>query len=695
MKRLFFSLLAISLTVLTGCPGPEPVEEYDSMQGIVINEISPSPGIGKEGWIEIYNRSNNLIHLKGMQVRLTSDTVMDELVATLSEGEIAAGGYFVISTEDINFTAPMLRATFEEVGIADAEGVLLNSFSLQFDLYGSTRLKDGESYARIPDVTGSWDVTGTPTRGEANYKITPYALSNLVINEVCPAEGWVEIYNNSGVDQRLEYSYIASSDGTLLYTAPAGLVLKGRERMVAQCTGDVAKFINFTYYNNTGKSVVSFSSNAMIMPKAGGSWSRLPDLTGSFRVTETATKGTANISNTTDLNGLYINEVSLAGWIEISNTTVSTMTAGSLTIKSGSTTLATKSSLSIPAGGKVVFEVNVSANNSFTLCGPDGSTLDTFSKSSVRADGRTATASTSWSRLPDGTGSWFTVLTPSRGEKNYGIEVGNTVALWVRQSSTNTISLDSLCKLGIGNILLHEYAYKNYGAAKVTSLANRAHELGMTLHIWMQCFWWNDNIGWRSPVIDRSGNTPARYDQDMFNDILNRASNYMDTAPIDGIHFDYIRFGGTANKHNFPDDGITGIGAITEFCRQAYVKLKGKKENLILSAALMGETGAQAYYGQDPQQMTQYIDILMPMAYISSYSYSDSKNISVANWFADRAGNKQVWHGISTYNSNTQGLSAEQIYHDCYNIKSSRAKGVALFRDGLGTLPDFNGMFAQ
>ena len=194
MKRLIFPLLVISLTVLTGCPGPDPAEEYDSMQGIVINEISPSPGIGKEGWIEIYNRSNNLIHLKGMQVRLTSDTVMDELVATLSEGEIAAGGYFVISTEDINFTAPMLRATFEEVGIADAEGVLLNSFSLQFDLYGSTRLKDGESYARIPDVTGSWDVTGTPTRGEANYKITPYALSNLVINEVCPAEGWVEIY---------------------------------------------------------------------------------------------------------------------------------------------------------------------------------------------------------------------------------------------------------------------------------------------------------------------------------------------------------------------------------------------------------------------------------------------------------------------------------------------------------------------
>lgn len=694
MKRLLLALLPLCLVVLTGCPGPEP-EKYDSMQGIIINEISPSPGIGKEGWIEIYNRSDNLIHLNGMQIRLTSNTVYDELVATLTEGEIASNSYFVISTEDISFTAPMLRATFEEVGIADAEGVLLNSFSLQYDLYGSTRLNDGESYARIPDVTGSWAVTTTPTRGEANYKITPYNLSNLVVNEVCPAEGWIEIYNNSGVDQRLEYSYIESSDNTRLFTAPAGLVLKGRQRLVVENKTDAAKFSDFTYYSNTDKKVVSFSAGSLATPPAGGSWSRLPDLTGAFRVTETATKGVENVSNTTDLTGLVINEVSLAGWIEVCNPTVSTMTASSLTLKSGGTTLATKSSLTIPAGGKVVFDADVAANNSFTLCGPDGTTLDSFAKSDVRNDGRAATTSTSWSRLPDGTGRWFTVLTPSQGAKNYGIEVGNTIALWVRQSSTNSIDLDSLCRLGIGNILLHEYAFKNYGAAKVTSLANKAHELGMTLHIWMQCFWWNDDIKWRSPVIDRVGDTPARYDQDLFNDILNRGKNYIDSAPIDGIHFDYIRFGGTSYKHDFPDDGITGIGAITEFCRQAYVTLKGKKPTLILSAALMGERNAQQYYGQDPQQMTQYIDILMPMAYISSYNYSASTNVAVANWFADRAGDKQVWHGISTYNSNTQGLSAEEIYRDCYNIKSSRAQGIALFRDGIGTLPDFNGMFAQ
>lgn len=693
MKRFSYLLLALCTLVLTGCPGTDPVK-YDSMQGLIINEISPAPGIGKPGWIEIYNPSDNLIHLNGLQIFLTSNTVSDELVATLHEGEIAAGSYYIIDTEAAGFTSPLLRATFTEVGIADAEGLSLDSFSLQFDLYGATRLEDGESYARIPDLTGTWTVVNTPTPGEANYKIIPYTLSGLVINEVCPAQGWIEIVNNGKADQHLEYSYIKAADGTLLYTAPAGSVLKGGSRLVVESAEDASKFSSFTYYDNTGKKVVDFTSNGLATPPAGGSWCRLPDITGGFRVTETATKDAENISNTTDLTGLVINEVSLSGWIEICNTTVATIKANSLSIKSGSTTLATKTSLSIPASGKVVFETSVSEDGSFTLCAPDGTVLDSFSKSIVRADSRTATNATSWSRLPDGTGKWYTVLTPSRGEKNYGIEVNNTIGLWVRQSSTNSISVDSLCRLGIGHILLHEYAFKNYGAAKVSSICQQAHERGMKVHIWLQCFWWNDDIKWRSPVIDRVGDTPARYDQDLFNDILNRALGYMD-SPIDGIHFDYIRFGGTANKHNFPEDGITGIGAITEFCRQAYTKLKGKNSGIILSAALMGERNAQAYYGQDPQQMTQYIDILMPMAYISSYNYSSSTNVAVANWFADRAGDKQVWHGISTYDSNTHGLSAEEIYRDSYNIKSSRAAGIVLFRDGIGTLPDFNGMFAK
>ena len=217
----------------------------------------------------------------------------------------------------------------------------------------------------------------------------------------------------------------------------------------------------------------------------------------------------------------------------------------------------------------------------------------------------------------------------------------------------------------------------------------------MRVHFWLQCFWWNDETKWRLPVIDRNGSTPARYNQELFDEVIGRAKDYM-SLDIDGIHFDYIRFGGTANKHNWPEDGITGIGAITEFCRQANVALKVKNPKIVLSAALMGEKAAQAYYGQDPEQMTQYIDVIMPMAYISSYNYSSTTNVSVANWFADRCQDgKQCWHGFSTYNSNTQGLSKAELLRDISNIKSSRVEGIALFRYGLGDIPNLTGMFAQ
>ena len=699
MKRLFRSLFLLALlAAFSSCdPNPvDPVEEYDDMQGLIINEVMPSKSIGKEGWIEIYNKSDRTINLKGLSVLLTTNLVVEEKVATLADGVIEPKGRFVISTDKVEFSSPMLRNTLEEVAIADAKGFTLNSFALQYDYHYTVKPEEGESYARIPDITGEWNRTNTPTPGEANYKIVPHKLNNVIINEVCLSGKWVELANTGTADQYMEYAYLEVG-GRKLCVIGAEVMLNHGEKLGLECPdASETDLSSFTLYDNTGGKVVTFSSSGLSKPSDGGSWSRLPDVTGNFKASSKATKGTANESVTDDPAGIVINEVSLAGWVEIANSTLETISTKGLILSAGGKQLYSSGAVTIPAGGRLVATVDVKSNDSFTLATTDGKTLDSFKKSDVRADSRVANDNTSWSRLPDGTGKWFTILTPSRGELNYGIEEGNTIAMWVNQSSTNSVDLEDLCKHGIGNIVLHEYAFKNYGAAKVNSLIQQAHSLGMRFHIWLQCFWWNDNIKWRSPVIDRVGDTPARYDQALFDDIIGRAKDYMDKAPLDGIHFDYIRFGGTAAKHSFPEDGITGTGAITEFCRQANVALKAKNPKVVLSAALMGETNAQSYYGQDPGQMTQYIDVLMPMAYISSYNYSSTANVNVANWFADRCKpGTQSWHGVSTYNSNTQGLSEAELYRDCFNITNSRAHGLALFRYGLGTLPNLTGMFAK
>ena len=701
MRRIIkaFPLLALLLAIFS-CNDPvtpePPEEKFDNMQGIIINEVMPSKSIGKEGWIEIYNKSDRTINLKGLQVILTSNLVIEEKVATLNDGTIGPQGRFVISTDKVEFSSPMLRNTLQEVAVADGDGSTLNSFSLKYDYPYTVKPEDGESYARIPDITGEWTHTETPTPGEPNYKIVPHRLNNIVINEVCPDGKWVELANTGTSDQFMEYAYLETGGKKLCVIGVDVMLLHG-EKLVLECPDALeADFNAFSFYDNTGRKVAEFSSKNLSLPASGGSWSRLPDVTGDFKVSSKATKGAANESLTDDPTGIVINEVSLAGWVEIANSTLENIVVNGLTLSAGGKQVYDSGSVTIPAGGHIVATVDVKSNDSFSLSTAAGVTLDTFEKSDVRKDAREANDHTSWSRLPDGTGKWFTVLTPSRGELNYGIEEGNTIAIWVRQSSTNSVDLEDLCKHGIGNIVLHEWAFKNYGTDKVNSLLQQAHSLGMRLHIWLQCFWWNDDAQWRLPVIDRVGDTPARYNQELFDEVIDRAKGYMDKAPLDGIHFDYIRFGGTAAKHSFPEDGITGTGAVTEFCRQANVALKAKNPDVVLSAALMGETNAQSYYGQDPGQMTQFIDVLMPMAYISSYNYSSTANVNVANWFADRCKpGTQSWHGISTYNSNTQGLSEAELYRDCVNITNSRAHGIALFREGLGTLPNLTGMFAK
>ena len=685
MKKNLTFLIFTAITILCGCNKQLP-ESYDSMQGIIINEVSPCPSIGKEGWIEIYNGSDKKINLKGMQVILTDNLVTEEKVATLKEGVIEPSGYYVISTLNVGFSASFLRSNLIEVSVADAEGALLNSFSLQYDFTVATRPASGESYARVPDVSGDWVITGNPTPGAANYKIIKYTLSNIIINEVCPAGKWVEIANTGTRDMQLDYSYFKDGDGDAVYTFPFGTKLGGGERTAADFESEIP--VSFTFCDNSGAKVGTFSSASLAEPAEGGSWSRLPDLTGDWKLSSIATKGTANVSVTGKEEGLVINEVSLAGWVEICNSTLETITTSGITLKSGNVKVYESGAVSIAAKEKIVASVSVTASTELSLYGSDGTLLSQFKPADVRSDSRTATTSTSWSRLPDGTGKWFTVFTPSKGSDNYGIEADNTIGLWVNHSSMGSIDLEEICKKGIGNIIIHEYVFRTdyHKRSDVTAFFDKAHSLGMKVHIWMQCFKWNDS-DWVRPV-----NADGSWNQTAFDEIINRGLPYLD-YDIDGIHFDYVRFSGAGT--NQASKWTNGTEGITEFCRQASVKMKAKKPELLLSAALMGEAGCVSYYGQDPAKMSQYIDILMPMAYISSFGYSDSRNITVADWFADRCQSGNCWHGISTYNSNTVGLSAEQIYHDCENITASHANGVALFRYGIGTLPNLTGMYAK
>ncbi len=707
--RIFYKAVAAAamLSAFLSCkekeqPQPIPVPDPVSMDGIIINEVLPAKAIGKEGWIELYNTTDKAIPLEGLVVVLTSSSVVEEPVCTLKTGTIAPQGRFLIRTDEVKFSSLMLRATFQELSILDSKGFTLDSFSVRIDCGPNAKLEgDEDSYARIPDISKTWKVTETSTPGEKNYKVTPYSISGLVINEVCPSEGWVEIYNAGKKEMKLEYSYIKAKDGTRICFLPEGTVLPVGERLAIDCSATAAQMAEFTYYTNDHKQVISFSGSKYPAITDGSSWSRLPDATGDFLVTPIPTKGQPNKAVSVDESGLRLNEFSLAGWGEISNSSLFEIQTPGITVTVDGKAVYESGKVAIPSGGHISFDANISSSSKVVLKGSDGKELDSFT-STLAHGSRPATQTTSWSRIPDASGPWYTVINASRDEKNWGITEDNKVAVWVNHSSMDSYDLEKMARIGVGNIVIHEFVFRSdyHKKADVEAFIERAHSLGMKVHIWQQCFWWSGDVHWPdgtvtegdwvSAIID---GTPAKVNQPRFDEIIKRSLNYVN-YDIDGIHYDYVRFGGTAYKHG--DENLSGTDAITEFCRQAETKIHARKQSIIMSAALMGESGAQKYYGQDPEQMTRYIDILMPMAYISSYGYSPTKNVSVANWFADGAhkNGKESWHGFSTYDGNSKGLSADVLDGQIVNIvDNSRADGIALFRYGIGEYPDMNGYY--
>ena len=266
----------------------------------------------------------------------------------------------------------------------------------------------------------------------------------------------------------------------------------------------------------------------------------------------------------------------------------------------------------------------------------------------------------------------------------------NTNGIWLWSKFMNEVNLDSLAARDIKNIILHEVAFERHGVDSTLAFVAEAHKRDMKVHIWFQCFYQDGK--WINPVLDSLN----CYDQAYFDKVIERAVRYVGYG-VDGIHLDYIRFGGTAHKHN-PSEEITATGCVTEFCRQINAATKAKNPGIILSAALMPEPDSEYYYGQDPAQMGQYIDILMPMIYFHCDSYCKGGRPwaqMVADHFATKGAPAKVWAGLTTYydtdSTKVVPMNAGQILQDCRMfVDSTKAEGVVLFRYGLGELPDLN-----
>ncbi len=302
----------------------------------------------------------------------------------------------------------------------------------------------------------------------------------------------------------------------------------------------------------------------------------------------------------------------------------------------------------------------------------------------------------SYQRIPDLSGEWQATPAASKGKENIVLSLENTKpnAIWLWSThipqwlENEGAVMKNLKALGYDHIILNYAAFAQNRMQTTKQFLELAAETGMMLHVWMQCFYKGGS--WVSPV----DNVNKCYKQDLFDIIVAEAKTYVEDYGAQGVHLDYIRFGGTAYKHN-PSPEVTAVGAVVECCRQVREGVDASTQGTILSAAMMAEDNAAYYYGQDAAKMGGYIDIFMPMIYRyheNGVKYNDEWCKRMSRLFTTVT-DSQVWAGITTYEyvgKTVSGLSAEAIRADANVFLDTDCTGLVLFRYGLGTFPDVN-----
>lgn len=350
--------------------------------------------------------------------------------------------------------------------------------------------------------------------------------------------------------------------------------------------------------------------------------------------------------------------------------------------------------------GDETLNAGFSAEGNFTIVLGTDATKNIIDKFELADKGKHSLPG-SYQRMPDMTGEWKNSPAASKGKENRIMKLEDTKpnAIWLWSThagewvENDGAILKQMKALGYDHVLLNFSAFETENKMKTTSqFLHLAAEADMMVHVWMQAFYQNGI--WISPVIDAEN----RYDQDLFDRIVGEAQTYVQKYGAQGIHLDYIRFGGTAYKHN-PSTEITGVGAVTECCRQVREGIDAVGENIVLSAAMMAENQAAYYYGQNPAKMGKYVDVFMPMIYRyhgGGVKDSDATCRSRSRLFTTVT-DKQVWAGITSYEyegDNVKSLPAERIREDADLFATQTdCCGLVLFRYALGNFPDVNDLW--
>lgn len=271
---------------------------------------------------------------------------------------------------------------------------------------------------------------------------------------------------------------------------------------------------------------------------------------------------------------------------------------------------------------------------------------------------------------------------PTSGSAKVSVtEIPFGYGYWVRSFDMYNLNLASLASQGTKHILLHSYVFTSFGERAVSSWIKQANNYGITVHIWMQVAY---DDGWHA-----LSNKDGTFNYNYINSKINQAKYYASVSGVGGVHFDYLRYGGTA--YNYPK----AAESINYFVKNAVSAIKAINSKCIVSAAVMPEPNSMLYYdGQDIPTISKYLDVIVPMIYKGNYNQNTEWIQSITKWFVSHSNGAQIWSGLQTYGSDTDisKLSVAELSADAQACLNGGASGVIMFRWGVTNFINFNNL---
>ena len=206
---------------------------------------------------------------------------------------------------------------------------------------------------------------------------------------------------------------------------------------------------------------------------------------------------------------------------------------------------------------------------------------------------------------------------------------------WVNRWDMKNVNLKQLSKLGTKHIFLLHTSFDLYGKKDVLNWIKQAHKHGMKVHMWI-CAFYND--GYINPC-SKSGH----FNYGQMNKVIGKCKYYVSFKEVDGIHFDYTRFPGTAYQYK------NAVKAVNYFIETASNTLRDARPGIIMSSAVMPEPNdMEYYYAQDIPTMSKHLDVIVPMVYKGNYNAGDNWIKKTTNAFVKKSKGAQIWAGLQS-----------------------------------------------